>query len=500
MRRRGGPPGDDLVEVELHDGPVPDPPLEPAPDQVPRARLPARSRPALALLAVLVAGGLVATAAELRTEGARREALAAVPGILTSLEDPWTVSWERPGADVGSIGSLVLVQDGATLHAVDVATGVVRWTRSLPLETFCRPVGEANVRFEADVRFEPDVVPGTSPTGPAGPDLLGCSTWESSGYSMGLRVLEMRVEVVDAATGTTLRTLRSAGTPALAEPVGATVVHAFGNDAGTLTLQRWDPATGVLLSESTSADPLLADEDAPERTIERFGDVLVVSRLPSGEPEMAFSVTTGAPVDLADLTPAQRGHGYAQHLPDGSTATWTSPSDGSPGAGAVLEPGGSVRFALPGAPVQPPTTDATLPELLVVSEDRPLVGGSLVGIDITTGERLWEAQLNSGWTLLLVDGRLLVRQDDKVVAVDARDGTVLWSRFITSSAFFDGLTDGASVLVLEASGDGPVVVAYRLEDGVEVWRSLRPAGAGSLELQAGFVVGQGEGSVFGLGP
>lgn len=53
---------------------------------------------------------------------------------------------------------------------------------------------------------------------------------------------------------------------------------------------------------------------------------------------------------------------------------------------------------------------------------------------------MWEQNLSFTSTLLLVDGRLLVREPDAVVAPDARDGTVLWDTFVTAASFFYGRT------------------------------------------------------------
>ncbi|MCU1431642.1 MAG: hypothetical protein JWP95_747, partial [Actinotalea sp.] len=300
------------------------------------------------------------------------------------------------------------------------------------------------------------------------------------------------MDVVDAGTGETLRRLATSGAAVLNEPFGTTAVLAVLTPAGHLTVQRWDPATGELLSEVTSERPVATGGSAIVRRTERFGDILVVN----GDAEVAFDLATGEEVDPADALGAGRGWEQSVRLPDGATATWTWAETG-PGRGQVVEPDGTVRFDLPGPPAQPSTSDDSVPDVLLVTRDDT----SLTGLDATTGEELWTTDLVGAQVVVLIDGRLVVRHGTKTIALDARDGTTLWTAETSSAGYHEGLTDG-ELLLTYVMGDGGSLelVALALEDGEELWRAPLPSGTQWLQADPyGGVVGVTMASVFRLG-
>lgn len=500
MRRRRHLPDEDMVEVELVDAPEVSPdangqtwdPLAPATDVAGDTSAPERPRrsrpslPALAALLVTVVAVVGANVAEASREAARREALADVPCILTPVDEPLTVSWEVPGTLTDMPEDLVLLSDWVSSRAIDPTTGATLWTREDGEGEGCRVVGPANVEREALWRDATVIeVPG--------PRLLGCSTWEDLGYFGESSFGEVGMDVIEAFSGEFLHRLSTSGAAVLNESIGAEVVLAVVMPAGTVAVQRWDPVTGELLSEAVSADTVSIDGSAILRTVERFGDTLVVN----GDVEVAFALTTGVEIDPADIPAGDRGWPTTLPLGDGGTASWTYPLDGGEGKGAVTNADGTERFALPGPPAQPMTSDDSLAETLLVSD-----GGVLVALDAATGVELWETELLGAEALVLIDGRLVLHQGNKIYAVDARDGSTLWIAGTVSGVWINALTDGELLLAYEneTGADGPELVARQLTDGEVRWRSPLPSGTNVIMATPdGQVVGATHNSVFGMG-
>ena len=500
MRRRGGSPGDGLVEVELVDVPeeradrrdadgvvrrVPqgEPPGGTADPVTPPPRRRRRSRPVVAAVGLGLTVAVVANVAEAREEAARRAARAETPGILAPMDGPLAVTWEHAGMFSGTTDTLVLVSDGSDLDAVDPETGAVVWTREEAGSEYCSPVGAGYLELETFWQSRTLIEV-------EGPELLACAAWESQGYNGANSFGEVGTDIVDAATGEMLRRLSTFGAAVLNEPFGAHLLIAVVTREGTVTLQRWDPATGELLAEVASAEQVSTGGSGIVRRVERFGDVLVVK----GDADAAFDLRTGKEVDPLATVEEDRWRS-SMPLPDGSSAVWTYAQTGL-GSGAVVEPDGTERFPLPGPPAEPWATDRSLPEILLVTNST----NNLVALDVATGEQLWSTAHAGVQVSALVDGRLIVRQGSLLLTLDGRDGTALWTTRPLSAVWAEGLTDGELLLVYEGSDEGRELVARRLADGEVRWRTKLPLSTQMLQpILSGQIIGTTQDSVFGIG-
>jgi outer membrane protein assembly factor BamB len=150
---------------------------------------------------------------------------------------------------------------------------------------------------------------------------------------------------------------------------------------------------------------------------------------------------------------------------------------GAVGATSTLtDANGQVLATLQGEGVEPTVRDPSSPRQLTVegtTEDavlRAYLDGS---------EPAWESDDGAGSVLLDAGGRVLLRNEAALVALDASTGTRAWQlpivgqpRTMLSRGVF---TDGERVAVLAAQLDGPPgLAAVRLDDGESLWQVVLP--------------------------
>ncbi|TQL01451.1 hypothetical protein [Cellulomonas sp. SLBN-39] len=88
------------------------------------------------------------------------------------------------------------------------------------------------------------------------------------------------------------------------------------------------------------------------------------------------------------------------------------------------------------------------------------------------GTARWTAEGVTGWSVMVVDGRVLVDDDTTLHAVDGRTGRALWEHTARTDMSIVA-TDGRVVVVQEGLGaqDEVPLTAVGLTDGHEVWRT-----------------------------
>jgi hypothetical protein len=160
MRRRDRVAGPALVDVAIED-----PDDDAADDRgddgdgIARGRRPRPLRPVyrwvlvglgLVAVGVLVAAWVAGDAEDRREAADHGAALADVPGVLDSLDEPLRVLWSSQGVyPIAYTDDVVVVfgiDDGATL-AMDAASGEVVWRRDGVRDEFCRALATGAERW-----------------------------------------------------------------------------------------------------------------------------------------------------------------------------------------------------------------------------------------------------------------------------------------------------------------------------------------------------------------
>ena len=455
MRRRG--PGDGVVAVELLEGDDAFAPPSDFEDDAAAGPDAARARRlrwvGLAVVAVLLGTIVTATVIDGRRDAARRAALAELGWVLPALNGPLEEVWRASGGWVITETAGVLVVQEVTSNAVralEANTGAVLWERDGGPGEFCSPIYDY---WSSDPVRNPSA------------DTLVCfttSNWVGDGPpEPGATVT---LVAVDVATGAELRPLVNDGALLAQDSVGDDLLVTFLDSDAAISVVRWDPRAGEVWSHR-SAPGALADGVlwGPESGW-AYGlseDVLYLTD------DLALDVDTGREVPADASDPEADFAGYVQELADGGRVEWRWDDEGSFARGRVLSPDGSLRFEVGGRPWSPWTTDGSVAEpILTVGTD-----GEAVAVDPITGDELWSVPgMRDSWPAYLLDGILVIVGPTTVAALDARDGTVLWSIDTRWAANQAAPTDGDVVLVQVSERPGAAILAVDLRTGVEVWR------------------------------
>ncbi|HQY34819.1 MAG TPA: PQQ-binding-like beta-propeller repeat protein [Actinotalea sp.] len=188
-------------------------------------------------------------------------------------------------------------------------------------------------------------------------------------------------------------------------------------------------------------------------------------------------------------------------LPGGARATWSWHPDGDSGQGSVTREGGGWAFGLWGPPLVPAITDESEPGTLVVLT---ATGDRLLGRYLGTGRSRWSVPYVGATPVSAaaqVGGVLLLDDGSRLTAIDVRTGGVLWSTPVASAVTRgSALVDGEVVLVPVRDGAAAVeLVAHRISDGTEVWRTGTPAGTLSLTVVDHHLVAATGDAIVGMG-
>lgn len=470
MALRATSPGDPRTELAADDAPPP-------PDVGLARRLWAHPRLRWAVVAVVLALAVVPVL-DHRREEARVAALAADPAVLGPAAGPLVETWRRPGRVVTEGPDVLLVVDPAgLLRRLDPATGRVVWTAA----PAAGAVAAAGRCVPVDAPEDPPLVACVSEVPP--PD---------GGAA------EVRVVVVDPTDGATRLTTTAAGALVGAEPVDGDLVVAVVRPDGRLGAARWDLSTGVSLWEHVSAEQIRAAQVLT-------GDV-ATALVPVWRPDsltvgaVAVDLRTGEALDVERERRSPLRH--EEHvLASGARVTWSWDPDGDSGRGRVTREGRGRLFSFFGPPLVPvgATDGSVAGALLTLSAD----GERLRALDLGSGRHRWSLPYDGRVPVRAtaqVDGVALLDDGATVTAVDVRDGLWLWRTPVADGVVpSSALTDGDVVLLPWRRGDGAlVVVARRLADAAEVWRSEAPAGTGLLTVVDHHLVAATGDAVVGL--
>lgn len=428
----------DLAEVELVE------------DEPGRRTVPRWVVPALVAALVLVAG---AVAVVYRVDQARQAARLADLGFARTLADPVREAWAVDDALLlAADRSTVYLQD-AQLRAVALDTGVQRWAADVGGD--CTPVIDGAPTFAGSAA---DVTGKTL--------LLWCDREGGGGGDE---------QVVDS-SGTTVARFHVPGNQVVSTVVDSDLVRVWQEPDGRLGAARWSLADGSQRWSTTTADVV-------------FGDTGVISQLESNNTFVRITALRVVVLDLRtglEVDPGAAGTSTADAPPPASHRTIDLAGGLTArqvdGAGRlpqveVLAPDGTQLYQVAGSLGRPVRDDGSVPDVLVVQS-----GGVLSGLDAATGDRRWSYTVGVQ-PEVLADGVLVARGSSIVVALDMRDGAVLWKHDDASSVLFWSMTsDGTLVAMVEAGSGGPEIVARGLRDDRVRWQVPLPDGASWVGL------------------
>ena len=413
---------------------------------------------------------------------ARREAHVArfddVPGVLAPLDTlpVLRADVEAPSENaLTQVGAVVLLQrDGGVstvrVEALDRSTGDTVWTQDVEVPPDLRALAQGDPEpYELDCRAAGTdvaacvVEPAVTRLGPGPPDLLvtldaadgtvldrrplAADDWEVLGTSvLTLGPGEVRLDLPDPDD--------DAGS-ASGEATWTVEAHSA-TDAETAwvwtapTALPYDPGLMGGARLETSGDHVLVTVPGHWWLLDAAGTL--VREGAQDEDEWQSLARGGLPVS---------GTFERQTYDDGSVASIPEPGEwGLPS-----------RFAVDDASVPDVTFTGTRDQVLQAR-------------DVRTGELWWE-HATAGQEPLLLDGVVVVLDDARVLALDARTGAVRWSGpagdEVTSLA-----TDGRRVLALP--GFGGLLRAFALEDGRVDWEGRLPGAPAQVRAVQGVLL------------
>lgn len=485
MARGGG-----MQQVELLDGAADDEPAEAAPAPRPRWRWWVGGAAAVAVLALAGTQWVVDA-----REDAAVARLAAVPGVVPPLGDSLrvvrSVSQAEGEALWGSIdtgpatASLVVAPDGSqAFTAIDKASGETAW--STPL------LGPDAERAE----------PASSTWG--GTCVAGAPTGEVSTFAACLvtdgflRIDDEGQQHLEAATTTQVTVIGTGdGHVLVAWPVEADSQIAMlaglllvgHRDSDQIQVVAHDPLTGDerwRYREPLVEDPT-ADADAMTEHFWTFfaaGDVLAFGN--GGALEL---LSPAGDKIRGDLRAGDGNGGFGTDPVTGGLVMTVYGSSGDPETTTLLAADGDPARdrVLDGRLLVTPVDDGSLPGLVLTAL------GQLHAWDRETGRERWTADVEPGYSALVVRGRVYLSTATSLVALDGRTGKLVWET--PASLGLGGFlaTDGRQVLVPSTSSsgiaDGGRLVAYDFATGQEVRRIPYPTGVTDVQMYHGLLLG-----------
>ncbi|WP_250444216.1 PQQ-binding-like beta-propeller repeat protein [Actinotalea sp. C106] len=449
--RRGG--ATDQVDVELDLGPDGE---QDEPDR--GLSLTSRRR---RWIAVGVVGALAAVVAAVtlvetwRTE-ARLAALRELPGVHAGLDEPLRELWQADGhLLVQSAGAVVVLDlESGQARGLDARSGAELWRDGDPGYTGC-----------LDSRgFQDLVLVCTSFGGPGGAPLGGPALEADRSAETGSVRLVSRAPL----TGETLQEVVLDGDWVAMFTVEEDVVLAVRTAEGHLEALRWHPATGNEVWSYRSVDVVLASDSTALAPVSTDPEQMVIG----ADRTIVLSLATGEEAERAELSPSWGLEDLA--LPGGRQVRWSDERSADRPEGVVVDADGTELYPLPGTPLSSDVDDGSVGEVLLVNG---FDEANLLGVDVATGERLWEVD-RTLWGVMRIGGRAVASGPDPqtgtemVTVLDLRTGAVVWE----SESRGTGVTDGRVVLLVDESGPRSSLVAHTIADGYEEWRTPLPAG------------------------
>ncbi|MGV8968344.1 MAG: PQQ-binding-like beta-propeller repeat protein [Cellulomonas sp.] len=452
-----------------------------------------------------------------RRERQHLAALAEVPGVLAPLGGTITERWSSDVAQywlVGTTADLLIgrlddVDGSNAVVAMAKATGDVAW------RVTTRPTGAASYGIQCVVAPSPPTTPAAADPSAADPaDVVVCVVVDEvedvmSGDVVGATYpSKAHLLVLDAADGAVLGNGPTNPTTVVST-AGTDLLIAAVRPDGRYELSRksaWDvPARWTF----TTPDPLGGDE---------FGH------------RSAWVTAAG---DLVQI------ESWSMSMGGGARASWVLDADGSalrspthtdiagylPGYGVLrhgrllTEPGFEAAsffttltdlvtgnsFRMDANPFDALPDDGSLDDLVLAQSS---AGDELIAANLSTGLPLWTVPSTGGTTAMVIEGRIIRVETDRLVAIDGRTGKTVWSAPLDAASLAAGnyqalstsvFTDGRVVLY---AGSDPArfleFTAYALEDGRKLWTSTLPRGYWLYEVD-GTLYGRSDQGLVALG-
>lgn len=414
-------------------------------------------------------------------ERAAVAALAAVPGVVRPVDADLRVLWEPgPGTQaalqsgIAVDGSLIGLQqsddNAQALVAVDERTGERRWTTTLA------------AAHTVDHGADGFTSVGGCVLEPGGTGRVVCLVTDafltyrdtamvyvpsSTGLLVVADVDDGSVVAVRPAPSVVAFTVL-AGLAVTAEPAanGAVAVTAADLVSGQREWQTTVPGAPVVPDDSGYAD----GSTSMFATADGVGVVMPGRRI-------ALLDTTGRVV----RTGLDASLGY---VADPATATVAAVAGDEQGTPRTTIVGGGPDLVLSGQQMRVSADDGSVPDLVLMADN------VVRAYDRSTGAVRWTVRHVPAGDALVLRGRVYLSTGGGVVAVDGRTGEELWRAPVGPGLTLGGLvTDGRHLLSSQQRPEGPgdvtspddwpgvgVLVAYRFDDGGEVWRVDLPGG------------------------
>ncbi|GAA2723219.1 PQQ-binding-like beta-propeller repeat protein [Cellulomonas aerilata] len=444
-----------------------------------RGRSSAPSRPARRAWAAALAAALAVAAGAATLVGDHREqewlaALADVPGVLAPLEGPVSEAWRTDMPlwielhDVaGMLVGVTDTRDGTRdvdVVAVDADTGETVWTvpavrsRLAPLRGVRCVVPDAAEGAEDGERVVACLVV----------DELGPSPQDLSRYEP----TASRLLVLAVATGEVLSETSVDATTSLAAIGTDLVVMQRGTDGGVQVV-RTDP----LRTREAWRFEGPPREGLEEYTSVRVDDGLVVV------PGQSGWVLDGQGDVVTSWSRERPASSSWAEVVGGRTLV--RPLRDAVGATSVTDLGSGDSFTVDGYPLTRATDDGTAADVVLVQSS---AGEGLEAYE-RSGDRRWRAEGPDAGGLVILEGRVIRVESERMEAVDVATGETAWETAVPSASQYGLLTDGRLVLRAERDGGDVVVTARGVEDGRTRWQADVPDDVQHLFVVSGRMYG-----------
>lgn len=441
-------------------------------------------------VAVLLALILVTTSVDANNRQTRRlAAFADVPGVLAPLDGSITERWRSAAAQfwlVGTtaellIGTLDRPDGSAAVVGLAATTGDVVW------EVATRPAGAANYGTECVVAEVDVICVLVDETRDVQVSDAGVTSFPSAA----------RLLVLDVSNGAVLSQGPTDPSTAISSAGGDLVIGRLQRD-GRYQVSRtraWDaPARwSFATDDARGASPFV------HRTVRlaATGDLVQVeSWTISGELSTRSSWVLGPD---GSAVRSMKGAGSGARggfgvLRRGQLLTEPPVTYGS-GRTLLTDLATGSSFRVDAAPFDALPDDGSLDDLVLA---QALEGGDLIAYTRAGGRQLWTVSSPSVSGTMVIEGRIIRAETDRLVSIDGDTGETVWSTPIDEVRAV--ATDGSVVLLAGTEPSGSVeVTAYGLDDGRERWSRTLPREVRWLFEADGALYGQSEQSILALG-
>jgi outer membrane protein assembly factor BamB len=165
------------------------------------------------------------------------------------------------------------------------------------------------------------------------------------------------------------------------------------------------------------------------------------------------------------------------------------------GATAVTDLSTGEEFTVDGYPLTNATDDGTSGDLVLIQSS---AGKGLEAYE-RSGERRWTAQGPDSGGLVVLDGRVIRVESQRMEAVDVATGRTVWETPVPAASQYGLITDGRLVLRAERVDDDVVVTARGVDDGRVRWRGDLPDDVQHLFVVDGRLLGYTPDGLVALG-